>query len=240
MHDDDRMARYAKIAGVLGLLSIIAGAFGEAYVPARLVFGKAPDAMAASILTSETLFRYGFAAYMVEAVCDASLTLLFYLIFRAVREDLALLSVFFRLLGTAGFAMSQVFYFAALPTVSSAGQLPSFTPEQLNTIATLLVRLSGYGQTLFTMFYGVGSILLGYLMYRSAMLPRVIGVLFGISGITFVLKAVTWALAPAYSSPLWLTPAAAAALALTVWLLLKGVDVTRLRPQHESSRQRIS
>lgn len=223
----DSIQTYARTAGVLGLISIMAGGFGEAYVPAALVVPRDAAATAARILTSESLFRWGFTAYLVEALCDAGLTLLFYLLLRVVRKDLALLAVFFRLIGTAGFAMAQVFYFAALPIVGGADHLKAFSPEQLRTLALLSLSVSGYGQTVFTMFYGVGSVLLGYLMYRSCFLPQFIGILLALSGVGFVAKTFTWALAPSYSSSLLLMPAGIAALALTGWLLVKGVDAAK-------------
>jgi hypothetical protein len=223
----DGIQMYARTAGVLGLISIVAGGFGEAYVPAALVVSRDAAATATKIITSESLFRWGFTAYLVEALCDAGLTLLFYLLLRAVRNDLALLAVFFRLIGTAGFAMAQVFYFAALPFVGDADHLKAFSPDQLHAVALLSIEVSGYGQSVFTMFYGVGSVLLGYLIYRSGFLPKVIGILLALSGVGFVAKTFTWALAPSYSSPLLLMPAGVAALALTGWLLVKGVDAAR-------------
>ena len=223
----DSVQTYARTAGVLVLISIIAGGFGEAYVPAALVVPRDAAATATRIITSESLFRWGFTAYLVEALCDATLTLLLYLLLRAVRKDLALLAVFFRLIGTAGFAMAQVFHFAALPIIGGADQLKGFSPEQLHALALLSLKVSGYGQSVFTMFYGVGSVLVGYLMYRSRFLPRLVGILLALSGLGFVAKTFTWVLAPSYSSPLLLMPAGVAALALTGWLLVKGVDVAK-------------
>lgn len=218
---------YARAAGVLGFLSILAGGFGEAYVPAVLVMGHDAATTAANIVRSESLFRWGFAGYLVEALCDTGLTLLFYLLLRAVRRDIATLAVFFRLIATAGFAMAQVFYFAALPIVRGGNRISEFSPEQLNAIARLSLDLSGYAQTIFTMFYGVGSILLGYLISRSEFLPKFLGILLAFSGVGFVAKTVTWALTPSYSSPFLLMPAGIAALALTTWLIVKGVDVAK-------------
>jgi hypothetical protein len=125
--------------------------------------------------------------------------------------------------------MAQVFHFAALPIVAGADQLQAFPPDQLHALALLSLKVSGYGQSLFSMFYGVGSLLIGDLMYRSGFLPRFVGVLLALSGAGFVAKTFTWVLAPSYSSPLLLMPAGVAALALTGWLLVKGVDVAKWR-----------
>ena len=216
---------YARTAGVLGLVSVLAGGFGEAYVPRRLVEAGDAAATAANILGAESLFRWGFAAYLVEALCDAGLTLLFYLLLRVVRKDLAVLSVFFRLLGTAVFAMAQTAHFAALPIAEGAAGLQEFTPAQVDALALLAITIGGHGQAVSMLFYGAGTFVVGYLMARSRFLPPIVGLLLALSGLGFVAKTVTYVLHPASSSPLLLAPAAVAALVMTGWLLFKGVDV---------------
>ena len=69
--------------------------------------------------------------------------------------------------------------------------------------------------------------MLGYLIFRSQYLPRILGVLLVISGVGFVIKAFASVLAPTYASPLLLLPVAVAWLSLTVWLLVKGVNIQR-------------
>ena len=218
-----KVRTYARAAGVLGLLSLVAGGFGEAYVPGVLV---SQDAAAAgqSIVASESLFRLGFAAYLVEAVCDVGLTYLFYSIFWPVRKSAALLSVFFRLIATAGFAMAQAFYFAALPVVRGAHIVPA---DQSRELLSYTLTLSSYSQSLFMMFYGIGSVLLGYLIYHSGFLPKIIGIVLAVSGLGFIANTFAWALAPSLATPLLLVPAGIAGLILTLWLLIVGVDVAK-------------
>ena len=62
---------------------------------------------------------------------------------------------------------------------------------------------------------------------RSGYLPKLIGVLLMIAGVGFIGKNVTVVLAPAYSSNLFLAPMFFAGLTLTIWMLVKGVDVAR-------------
>jgi hypothetical protein len=78
---------YARIAGILLLLSLIAGGFGEAYVPSKLIVPSDATATAQNIKAFESLFRMGFAAYLVEAMCDIALSLIFYVLLRPVRKD---------------------------------------------------------------------------------------------------------------------------------------------------------
>src|SRR5436305_6410185 len=103
--------RYAKTAGVLLLVTIAAGYFGELYVPSKLVSREAATT-AANITAHEVLFRFGFAAYLVEACCDIALALHFHALLMPVNKYLALLSAFFGLVSTATFALTQLLYFA--------------------------------------------------------------------------------------------------------------------------------
>ena len=231
-----RVQSWARLAGVLGLVSVVAGGFGEAYVPAALLVPQDTSATAANILGREWLVRWGFAAYMVEALCDVTLTMLFYALFRVAHGEIALAAVFFRLIGTAGFAVAQVLFFASLPTLQSGSPVEAFAPDQRNALAMLLIQTSHHTQTLFTMFYGVGTLAFALLMYLSALLPPVIGILVMLAASGFIVKAFTAVLAPAYSSPLLLAPAGISFLVLSCWLVLKGIDTSRWHDAGTRSR----
>lgn len=229
---------YAKLAGVLFLLSFVAGGFGEAYVPSVLVVSADAAATARNIVASHWLFRLGFIGYLVEALCDVGLTWALYVLLRPVQRELALLAVFFRLISTAGYAMTEVIYFAASRLLAGSEYLKAFSPAQLNALALLAVKVSGFGAGVFVMFYGVASVLVGALIVRSSFLPRALGVLMAISGIGFVARTVLSVLAPAYASPLLLVPTMVAGVLLTLWLLVRGVDVPRWQERAAFADQR--
>jgi hypothetical protein len=217
---------YARIAGALFLVSAVGGGFGELFVPSQLIVSGNATATANNIVASEPLFRLGLAGYLVEGVCDVALTLLLYVLLRPVQRDLALLAVLFRLISTAVFGVSEVLFYSAPPLIlSGADYLKPFSPDQLNSLAFLFLRLFGYGSSIAFLFYGAASVLLGYLIVRSGYLPRILGLLLALSGLGFVLRTILLVLAPVYASSLFLLPVAAAGLALTVWLLVRGVDV---------------
>lgn len=233
-NDDSRLAQaraavqaYARIAGLLFLLSFAAGGFGEAYVPGRLMVSGDAAATAANIIALDSLLRLGFAGYLVEAVCDIALALILYVLLRPVHKDLALLAAFFGLVGTAIFGVAELFYFAASPILGGADYLKTFSPAQLNTLALLSLKLFGYGGGIFTVFYGVAWVLRGYLIFRSGYLPRFLGVLLTLGGLAFVTRNFALVLAPAYASGSLLLLALPGGLSLTVWLLVRGVDVPK-------------
>lgn len=217
--------KYARIAGVLLVLSFIGGGFGEAYMPSRLIVSGDAGATAQNLKSLDFLFRLGFVAYLVEAVCDISLALIFYVLLRPVHRQWALLAAFFGLVSTAVFAAAELFYFAPSLILGGAGYLKTFSPDQLNTLALLSLRLYGLGAAIFSAFYGTAWVVRGYLIFRSGYFPRFLGVLMTLAGVAFVVRNVAVVLAPKVASGGLLLVMVPGLLALAVWLLVKGVDV---------------
>jgi len=58
--------RWARIAGVLFLVSLVAGGFGEAYAPSKIIVSGDAVATAANIRNFEFLYRLGFAAFLIS------------------------------------------------------------------------------------------------------------------------------------------------------------------------------
>jgi len=217
----------ARIAGALLLLSLVAGGFGEAYVPSRLMVSGDANATAENIKSLDSLFRMGFAGYLIEAMCDIALTLIFYVLLRPVRRDIALLAAFFGLVGTAVFAAAELFYLAPLLILGGAGYLKTFSPDQVNTLALLSLRLFAYGGSMFIAFYGVAWVLRGYLIYRSEYLPKSLGVLMTLAGLVFITRNLLLLLAPAYAPSALLLLTLPGGLSMIVWFLVRGVDVPK-------------
>ena len=215
---------YARLAGVLILLSFIGGGFGEAYVPAKLAVSDAATTME-NLRHSEMMFRFGFAGYLLEACCDVTLALLFYVLLKPVHRYVSLLAAFFGLLGTATFAAAELFYFAPTLLLRNGSYLKSFSPDQLNTLALLWFKLFGLGAAIFTVFYGLGWVLKGYLIFRSDYFSKFLGVLMAVGGMAFIVSNFTAVLAPNYRSDWLLVLMMPGLLLLSVWLLFKGVDV---------------
>jgi hypothetical protein len=223
------MQTYARIAGVLFLFSFIGGGFGEAYVPSQLIASGDAAATAANIKAFGSLFRWGFAGYLVEATCDIGLSLIFYVLLRPVGKDIALLAAFFGLVGTAVFAAAELFYLAPSLILRGDSYLKTFSADQLNTLALLSLKLFAYGGAMFTVLYGVAWVLRGYLIFRSGYLPRFLGVLMTLGGFGFIVRNFLLGLAPTYASGSLLLLMVPGGLSLTAWLLVKGVNEERWR-----------
>jgi hypothetical protein len=123
--------------------------------------------------------------------------------------------------------MGEVLSFSALSILGGAHYLETFAPDQRNTLALLMLKVGARAGEVFSMFYGAGSIVLGYLMYQSRFLPRILGVLFAVSGVAMMASIFVTVVAPRYASSFFMIPVMIAGLVITIWFLGKGVDVPK-------------
>lgn len=220
----------ARIAGALYLIVIVLGIFAELFVRGRLIDFDDGAATTSNILAHEQLYRLGFVAGIIYLACNIPLAVIFYELFNVVNRRLARVVVFFILLGTALEGVSLVFYFAPLNLLSGRGYLATFNAEELNTL--VLVSLSLRATTFLTAlsFFGFYCIAIGYLIFRSTFLPRILGVLMGIAGLSYLTHSLTTFLVPRFASslvPYILLPCFVAETSFCLWLLARGVNVRK-------------
>jgi Domain of unknown function (DUF4386) len=218
--------RYARMAGVLFLISLVAGGFGEAYVPSKLIVANNAAATVANITNFNFMYRLGFAAFMIESLCDVTLALILYALLKPVNKQLSLLAAFFGLMATATFALAELIYFAPVVILRGESYLNTFSPDQLQALVLLSLRFSLYAGMLTTAYYGMGWLVRSYLMFRSGYLPKFLGVLMAIGGAGFVVRNFLLILAPAYASDVFLILMMPGGLIMTGWFLVKGVNVS--------------
>lgn len=229
--------RYARIAGVLFLISLVAGGFGEAYAPSKLIMAHDAAATVANIKNLDFLYRLGFASFLIESLCDITLVLIFYELLKPVNKTLSLLAAFFGLVGTALFAFAELFYFAPLLIIGGdADYLKVFAPDQLNALVLLSMKFYGFAGMIFTAYYGMSWIVRAYLIWNSGYLPKFLGFLMAIGGIGFVVRNFAMILAPAYASDVFLMLMFPGGLAMIIWLLVKGVDIARWNTKVNAGR----
>ena len=216
--------RYAKVAGVLLVISVVAGGFGEGFAPSKLIVSGDAAATVANIKSFDFIYRLGFATFLIESFADITLALIFYALLKPVDRHLSLLAAFFGLVGTTLFAFAELFYLA--PTLfMTVGPGSAFSTDQINQLIFLSLRFYQFAAMIFSGYYGIAWLVRAYLMFRSGYLPKFLGVLMGIGGAGFLARNFLLILAPAYASPVLLMLLFPGALMLMIWLLLKGVDM---------------
>ncbi len=216
--------QYARWIGVLYIISIVAGGWGESHVPDTLLIANDLAGTAQRMASSVGTFRASFAAYLIEAACDITLNVLLYALLRPVSRNLALLAVCFGLMGTAIFAAGELLYFAAALPAVDADVARVISPEAKATLTYLCFTIYGYGFGIFAMFYGIAALVRGYLILRSGYLPRALGAIVILAGASFIAKNFLIVVAPRYDLPYVIAPMPLAMASMALWLLIKGVD----------------
>jgi Domain of unknown function (DUF4386) len=224
----------ARIAGLLYLAVIAGGVFAEFYVRGRLIVHGDAAATAHNIVAHALLYRLGFATELFYcACCNVPITLIFYSLFKIVNRNAALLVVFFSLVGTTLESLSLLGHFAPLILLGGEHALSALTTEQLQASAYVSLQLFDYGFGIALVFFAFYDLSLGYLIFRSTFLPRIIGVLLGIEGLCYLANSFAAFLAPAVEARVagFLELSAVAELFLCLWLLVMGLNDERWNAQ---------
>jgi Domain of unknown function (DUF4386) len=217
----------ARIAGFFYLLVFI---FNGSVLFVRRGLVISDDAATASnILAHASRLWLGLTCNLMMIACFVVVTALFYELFKPVNRSVSLLAAFFSLMGCAAQTFSFLFYIAPLVVLQDAPNLGAFKAEQLQAMALMLFKLFARASGIGSAFFGFYCLLIGYLVFRSTFLPRILGVLMMIAGV----GALTLLYPPLANSlrPYNLALAILGEGSLTLWLLAMGVNVERWKEQ---------
>jgi hypothetical protein len=220
----------ARVGGALYLVTIVVGIFNEAFVKGRIVVSGDAMATAANLRSMESLWRLGIAGQMLMVICTVTLTLILFVLLRPVSRNLALLAAFFSLIATAADAAHLVQLVDALLPLGTAGYLKAFSPEQLNAMASLALKSHDIGYGIGLLLFGPFFLVTGYLIFRSTYFPRVIGILYQIGGVAYLVNGFVLVLAPRVAGQTFaviVLPAFVGEASFCLWLLVKGVNMEK-------------
>lgn len=230
----------ARIAGALYLTIIITAMFSAVFVHQKVVVLRDAAATAANILAQEPLYRAGGAAMLIALMCDTALSLLFYQLLWPVQRTVALLVALFRLMSIAILAVNLLNHFFPLILLKGAPFSAAFADGQRQALVLAFVQLYDYGFKTAMVFFGFQLLLLGFVIFKSWFLPRALGVLMALAGLCYLIWSFSGLLNPPLAGRLfgYLMPVCfVAELALTLWLLVVGVNVQRWAEQATAARE---
>lgn len=216
---------YARVAGLLALIVLVAGSFAG-FVHARLVVPGDAVTTANNIIASEALYRLGFVSGLVMFTVFILYVSVLYKLLTPVNKNIALLMVIFGLVGVPIAMLNQINQSAALLLLSGADYLKVFTADQLHAQMMFFLDLHKHGGLIGVIFWGLWLFPLGFLVLKSGYFPRILGVLLMIGCFGWLMVFLQRFLLPSYAALAYSRFAAhIAELSWMLWLLIKGVDV---------------
>ena len=222
--------RYARIGGALYLAIIVLGVFAEGFVTNRLVVAGDSAATAHNILAAPALWQLGVAGNLIVVLCAVPLLWIEYLLLRPVSRQLVVLAVLFNLVSLAVEAISKLFLLLVLPTLGNAGYLKAIAPPQLQVLANLALRSHDIAFNIALIFFGCTCLVNGYLIFKSGYLPKLIGILMQVAGLSYLLACFAALFAPTFADliiPAILILPLIGESSFCLWLLFKGVNIAK-------------
>jgi len=215
----------ARMAGFLYLIYIVTTIVADVFGRSKLiVFGDAA-ATAQNIMASEWQFRIGFIGDLIAAVLFALTAWALYVLLKPVNRNLALLFLLLNLGGVAIQCASDLNLFASLLVLSGADYLKVFQTDQLQALAMLFLYVYKNGFMIAQIFYGAWLFPLGYLVFKSGFLPRMLGIVLMSHCVVWLMNFLQFFLFPPGYEVITYTSWALGFIAefgLALWLLIMG------------------
>ena len=216
------LRRDGRLAGALYLVVVLTGMYCLAYVP-----GQVGNTLAeASAQTA--IFRAGIAAFLVMQVAFLLLPFALYRVLGDVDRRAATVMV---ALAVASVPIGLVAVTHRLEALALLGQARTGTTDAMEVAYALGLQRYAHGLRIASLFWGLWLLPFGWLVLRSARIPRVLGVLLMLGGIGYVVK-VFGGLMPDFADSAFARyatlPAALGEIGSCLWLLAFGARASRV------------
>lgn len=218
----------ARIAGLFYLIVIATGLFSEVFVRQALRVSGNALGTSRNIQSHEMLFRWGFVADLINFVVGLPSVLIIYFLFKRVNKFLLQLALMFVVIQTAVIAVNLLNQISPLLILGNDAYLNTLQPNQLATLSLLSLNIQAQGYAIGLVFFGFYCLLVGYVIFKSHMVPKFVGILYIISGLGYLINSFTMFLSKGFANPVFIylaVPIFIGELSFCLWLLIKGVKV---------------
>lgn len=216
----------ARLAGLIYLIVVITGIIGLAYIPSRLIVGDNAQLTMANIKGNELLFRIGIASTIVCYLAFLILPLVLHQLLKPVNAVYAKLMVVLAVVSVPLSFANLLNKLKVLSLISGADYLHSFSDLQLQTQVMLSLQQYDNGILIIQIFWGLWLFPFGLLVYKSGILPKILGVFLMIGCFSYLINFIGFFLFPNYAelgiSSYIRLPASIGEMGTCLWLLILG------------------
>lgn len=228
---DESQRKAAKVAGCAYLLTLAIVVVANFGISFRLVVaGKAAETVR-NIMANERLFRLNIACDLIYGAGIVVLLTALYAFLKPVNRSLALLAALFRLGYASMWVVIAFNLFGLLRLVSGGEVAGAFEPNRVQALARTYLGACSDAYTVGLLFWGLGSAICGYLLFKSSYIPRALaawGVISSAWCATCALAVITVPNFAKAVNPDWFDmPMVVFEIAASFWLLFKGYRPSR-------------
>ena len=191
-------SKAAMVVGIAFISSIFIVTLVDDFLLANFVVPGDTAALARDVEANGRLFGFAIVGYLIVLVLDAIIGLALYVVLKPANKNLASLTAVLRLL----YAFTVIIGIFAL----------AFQIIDVYNYAS--IKLLGY------LFFALHILILGYAVFKSAYIPKSLGILLVVASFTYIVFFVDLNLPEALLTIIMLIMAIAE-LSLSIWLMVK-------------------
>ncbi len=225
---------FARFAGFGLLLMFILAIFANFFVLESLIIPGDAARTANNIIANELLFRFGISSFIIVLILDVLVAWALYILLKPINKGLALLAALFRLIYTAIFGVALYNFLSVLQLLSGANYLKVFETDQLHAQVMLFINAFSNGWVIGLVFFGFHLFVVGYLIFKSGFMPRIIGILLIMASIGYLIDSFAKVLLSNYTDYetifilIVAVPGVVGEVSLAMWLLFKGNKIPEM------------
>lgn len=217
--------KFARSTGFIYFLLIPIGPFGIMFVNSLVVVGDVQATMS-NILENETIYRWSMLAALLTQLIHFTLVIMLYKILKPAHKVASQIMLLLVMVGVPIAMLNEFSYGAVLLNLHGANPSPD--------LVSMFLGIHDYGINIVQIFWGLWLFPFGFAIYKSEFLPKVIGILLMIGCFGYVIDSITFIIDPTIEFKLaifmfW------GEMAITFWLLIKGVNVDKWQQQNSSA-----
>ncbi|KAF2330065.1 DUF4386 domain-containing protein [Flavobacterium nitrogenifigens] len=207
-----------RIAGLIYLVVVLTGIFSLGYVPSKLIVWDNASMTYNNIVQSEFLFRIGIVSGLICYTFFLFLPFVFYKLLKSVNQTYAIYMVVLAVVSVPISFINMQNKFAVLSIINSHEKDAEQVMFYLNQY--------DYGNLIVQIFWGLWLFPLGYLIFKSGIIPKFFGVLLMLGCLGYLINFFANTLFPNYSelgiSSYVRLPASLGEIGTCLWLLIMG------------------
>jgi len=214
--------RAARLAGLMYVLLIPLGVLAMIYVPTNLLVEGDIVTTIANLKANEMMFRLASVSAFATQLVNLYLVVLLYNLLKPVSKFAARAMAILIIIGIPIAWVTELNHAAILFLIESA--------EPSTQLVSMFLYMHKYGINIASILWGLWLFPMGYLVFRSNFIPKIIGILLMIGCFGYLGDSFIFFINP--DSEIKLAQYLfVGELAMAFWLLIRGVNVEKWHQQ---------